>query len=321
MIHEIIASLLLATSCGTPLIRTTPLKANLSKISGIYNFRNSVDTTYLEKYRQSGAVTEYIYFDTSNITDKTMYIDPIRIDNENYYLSYMQLGYSGLQSAVYIRMYYYDDEGTIDEFNVTYYESANIEYIASEMQDMYFYVRESILLDEMQSDLFKAVFTLDENEFTKNYSGYYQFNNYLASGNYNYNMYGNVTIGQRMYYNSNLLTNKVVTNTYNSQNGIYENYDIMLPFTNSGTPGQWYLNVKMTEEDYTNWQRVGNFGYIPQVTPGEYTFSDLFFDLADTPIYFVYSIFNWELFGANLFLAFIGLTSFALILVLFRKFL
>lgn len=80
------------------------------------------------------------------------------------------------------------------------------------------------------------------------------------------------------------------------------------------------VRIKMTQNEYNRWQSYGVFGYVPQVQPGEYEFDDLFFSLVDTPIYFVYSIFNWKLFGANLFIAFTGLVSFALVLILFRRF-
>lgn len=323
MIKEFLATVLFAFSSGTPLTKTTPYKANLYKVGGMYNLRNSPNTDLTSKYKAQGTTTSLIYFDTSVENGQTpLYLDPLRIQGTTYYLESMQLNYTGLQEATYITVNFYEQDSTRQSFQFNYFDTARIEYLQDFLRDMYFYVRESVLLDEVQTDLFNAIFTKEENLYTKNYTGYYSFNT-----NENYidcvlGMYGNITIGQNMYYTiEEDTTSSFKLGYYDASTSTFSTTTLSLPFSATGQSSQWYLTVKMSQSEYDNWGQCGTFGYVPQVTPDAYSFSDLFFNLADTPIYFIYSIFNWQLFGANLFIAFIGLVSFALILLLFRRFL
>lgn len=323
MIHELFASLLLATTMGTPLIRTTPLKANLTQIGGLYNFRNYIDTNYINKY--TTRTTAYITLDTSFEEGTGRFTNPIRYNEEDFYLNGIYLTINP-NDSMGIEFEYYDRDLEGSTLNLTWYLEDDLSELENESQDqvswIYFNIRDSILADETASDLFNAIFTHEENWYVKNYTGWYSFSSTAQGLSWVANMYGNVTMGQRMYYSAEISGNFINAMMYDPANDIYK-YDTMaLPFSTSQRSTQWYLNgVKMTNGSRLHWESVGTFSYVPTTQPGEYSFSDLFFDLADTPIYFIYSIFNWELFGANLFIAFIGLTSFALILVLFRKFL
>lgn len=322
MIKEILATILFSFSTSTNSFKAQPRKANLEKIGGVYNIRNQIESTYLSNYE--GVTTGDIYFDTSHDTEEIKFLDPVRINNQNYYLSSINLSYTALQSRIICTINVYDSTGTIDDpIQFTFSENTSIEILPSYLQNMYFYVRQSMLMNEDQSNLFNALFTTQENLYTKNYTGYYSFNNQVQTIDENIAMYGNITIGQNMFYTVTGIANSsnLVVSYYNPTDQIYNVKNLALPFSNNAESTQWYMQVKMTEEDYVNWENYGVFGYVPQIRPDTYSFEDLFFSLADTPIYFLYSIFNWQLFGANLFIALIGLISFALVLLLFRRFL
>lgn len=325
MIKEFLATVLFAFSSGTPLTKTTPYKANLTQIVGMYNFRNEINYDLLENYNET--TNTYIVLDTSIDNEETAkYTNPIRYNENDYWLIGIYLNvHPGV--AVGIEFEWYDNEEEATTLNLTWYWNNDLNELENQDQEnyprsIYFNIRQSILADEVTTNIFNALFTHEDNWYIKNYTGWYSFSSTTQGISWTANMYGSITMGQTMYYSATINGNFIKAQMYDPNNDVYK-YDAMaLPFSTSQRGTQWYLaGAKMTNEDKTKWESVGTFAYIPKTQPGEYSLRDLFFSLADTPIYFIYSIFNWQLFGANLFIAFIGLVSFALILLLFRRFL
>lgn len=321
MIKEILATLLITFSGASNTFKAPPKKEMLTKVGGTYNLRNAPNYDYLENY--SFPTSEIIYF--GQITDENKPYAPVRYNNKTYELTEINIDFDGTQNTknLFVTVKAWPNNLTI-EYDITYGDT--IEAISQVDGSMYFYMIDSLLLNEKQNNLFKAVFTAEENYYTKNYSGYYSFNNTVTTLPYDVNMYGSIMLGNEMVYSvtskNDYTPNYFETIYFDTESNYYYTNNFNVPITASGVSNQWYINgAKMTETEYTNWQRYGTFGYVPQTPPDAYSFNDLFFSLADTPIYFIYSIFNWQLFGANLFIAFIGLISFALVLLLFRRFL
>lgn len=328
MIQNLFATLLFAGSvANTPILM--PRKAMYNKVTGTYNLVNSINNAYLTNYTEYKET--YIWFDNTTFDSELQapkYSVPLRYDNKTYYLNNIYLEWYPNNEYMSIEIVMYDAYLVNETIEVLYYDSMNLEDIEDyTFAQIYFNVMDAILLSELQTNLFNSVFTREENLYTVNYTGYYAFNNSLTQFNQtSSNMLGTITIGQNMYNQittvHNMPTSRdfIMARYYNAQTDGYDTKFLYAPFNNYGTSNQWYLSVKMTQNEYNRWQSYGVFGYVPQVQPGEYEFDDLFFSLVDTPIYFVYSIFNWKLFGANLFIAFTGLVSFALVLILFRRF-
>ena len=63
----------------------------------------------------------------------------------------------------------------------------------------------------------------------------------------------------------------------------------------------------------------GTFSYVQPQLPSDFSFRDFFFGIADTPLYYAWSLLNWDLFGLNLFVDFCGLCTLALIVFVIKK--
>lgn len=327
MIKEIFASVLLTCNFGTPILKTPYKATNNNKIYGTYNVVNYASEELYNNESRTYVGAGYVFDDTFSNEDleAPKYLNPVWYNSKEYFLEYMHLEwYKNQFFSIEIGLYDLYLNATTIEYE--YYMGDYSSDLDVKDASMYFQIRQSYLMTQDQALLFNSIFTTQDNYFVTTYTGYYSFNNSLTVFNSTANMQGLITIGQRMYTGARTVTGTssnsgLRVEYYDSQNNNYTSTVLKLPFSATGNSNQWYLTgVKMTQEEYATWTTYGTFAYIPRTTPDAYDFNDLFFSMADTPIYFIYSIFNWQLMGANLFIAFVGLISFAIILVLFRRF-
>lgn len=331
MIKEIFASVLLACNFGTPILKT-PYKANNEgKVSNLYNLRDELDYSYFDDFTEVYPITLLIDKTYNETTENRRYTNPCWIDNKVMYFYQLDADYSISGHALNMTLYFYNDEDT--DYTISYedyfwYDESDataLQDLPQYLQELVIDIREPMYLSGIYYAYWYSIFTHSDNEFVTSYTGYYTFSNTRTAIDYR-----TVMLGSIMMFSSNVYglygeqqtgnnTNRIKYLTYNSAYDKYGTGTRILPMT---TENQWYISAsKMPKSSYLRWSSYGTFGYVPQTTPDSYSFKDLFFSFADTPIYFIYSLFNWQLFGANLFIAFIGLTSFALLLVLFRRFL
>ena len=212
---------------------------------------------------------------------------------------------------------------TIDE-NVV-----DLSDLIASLRDTIFCVNKSFFINDDESRIFNFLWSREDNSYVTTYTGFYNFNNSLSNfNNKKFIAFGTVSFNGNLYYD-------IYNNTYNFDNASlrfsffdYEHqtyssvvYTLPLSSYNDVNYNNIYLtNCKMSLNDYNNLSSIGAFAYSPDHSYDNATFHDLLFGVMDSPIYFLSRLMSFELFGVNMFVAFTGLLTLCVVLVLIRKF-
>lgn len=169
---------------------------------------------------------------------------------------------------------------------------ANLDY-----RDVIFSFPEPLILTGFEALLFETLFTTADNQFVVSYDGYYTMNSTSVSSNFV--IVGNLMYQQRLYLGFFKYGDNWRYLYYDSEN---DNYGYLLITPNSQGNGQYYFNnVKMPVSSRLALSNVGVFAFVRDTSYDNATFRDMLFSVMDSPLYFLSSLFNWELFGTNLF--------------------
>lgn len=305
------------------------LRSSYNTISGVYNFKdaysneNSLDGLFDEQ------TTFYYSFDTGNYQDMKnccfiSWNDTTRDDQRNFIYGINLTFYPsepGSAAEIVATFLYLIRDGTSGSRTVLVYDGYDVTDF--NYGDLIFYYFDSFFVSDNQAKMFNAVFTKEDNYYTRSYDGYYNFVNPGAHLPYYINVYGIVNFNNSIYY--------CMTQGYDQLNFFYMDYDInsyaqkvyTYPFSTTQvakTNNILFSGVKMRATTYTMLEQVGVFSYVKDTAYENATFSDLLFSVMDTPIYFISRLLSFELFGVNLFVAFTGLLTVCVVLVLIRKF-
>lgn len=77
-------------------------------------------------------------------------------------------------------------------------------------------------------------------------------------------------------------------------------------------------NVMIPKSTYQKMESIGIFAYVQPQTE-QYSFSEFFFSIMDAPLYYIQSMFSWELFGVEVYVAFISMLTIVVILTIVKK--
>ena len=285
---------------------------NNTTVFGVYNFRDTFDYSSLE----DGYIGNTYYFE-DEVGDRRCIIS-ITDGGSMYFLHSIQLSYSALLESCIVLVSYYDDENVLDTEQFTvFHDLANL----IDYQYMFFNVLQPVYFAEEDYALFDILFTHDDNFFITSYNGYFNmFNNSSLSGYHYYNVFGSIAFNNSLSYCYNFVlgsyTYQVDTLSLDSSTGTL----VINRFGQSDLQKNvLFNNVKMSRNAYLDLQNIGIFAYVHDTSYDDSTFNDLLFSIMDSPIYMLSRLLNFELFGTNLFIAFTGLLTLALIVVVIRK--
>lgn len=317
MFKTLLATLMLSTSFGTPLIKTTPRKAveqSGTQINGYYNLRDE-----MEWPNQYGSF--YIKQNTDNFDMYVFYIDTYYQVNEmkfNYSFQNAPNYVINIQTTIYD---WYEDEtttvtwtssGTNGEFNKL--ENYNIYF-----KEMILYFPSSFYYTESRDNAFFYFFTTQNNNYITSYNGYFNFAlNYTGT---NLDLKGNFIIDNSMYFEiwdkdtGDMYANY---NFYNEGNTITKHKRI---FGTNIAPKNRNIFMQIQKIPNSQKQQLEQFGVFAYVQPvqDETTFSGFFFSIMDAPIYYLSSLFSFELFGVNMFMALTSLLTLMILIIVIKK--
>lgn len=166
-------------------------------------------------------------------------------------------------------------------------------------------------------ELINTWFSHDSNYATHYYTGWYTFSNNLSSANI-YTLMGNITANNTMYNTMYYWTyNSGITFEYDSVTNRLPNYTLYGNNEWNGKRSIYFTNTLIPQDIYTYMLGTGAFDYIPDVNQS--TFNDLFFSIADTPIYFVTQMFNFDLLGFNFGVALLSIATLLLLVIILKK--
>lgn len=324
MFKTLVATCLLTFSCSSSGLKINErLKKEANDTSynviGAYNFVDEFDFDDIE-----GSVSDiYVFNDISN--NERLYNVPISYtENGTRYFKYLadiQFDVTATSHNVEIQFHVYD---IYSDDNIIY----NIPNGYTNTCDLYFYVNDLYVLHDNLKDTWNALFTHEDNEYVRTYTGWYTLNNNASSINGYFCLLGHVQFDNNIYFYLTNLSDGVLGGSYTSFWGSYysvetlsyQNHQYNLPLDYKYvSSNQFYLTgVKMTDVDYYRLVNSGVFGYVPNVETSD--FYDLMYSVMDSPLYMVSKLLNWELLGVNVFIALTGLLTLIVILTLIRKF-
>lgn len=301
--------------------------SNLSNqlVSGIYNFRDSFDFGIFD-IRDIGGNT--IIFDNDY-----NFLVPFTYDANNeptYYLKTFTY-YVGDEEEVttnyiYVSFQLYDIDTNELSLDVDIYSTDTLASVQrlEEVRTLMFYVINGVNLNPQDYKVFNFLFTHDDNTFMRSYIGYYSFinNGILFNGNH-YNIFGTSTIGNSISFTFDFYSidgysiNSIERLTYDVLGQNYTISSFIIPKRPSNFV--YFDNVKMSISTYTALNgTLGSFSYMPS-TSQPTSFEDLLFGIADSNLYFIASLFNFEMFGMNLYIALSGLLTLVIVIFIIRK--
>lgn len=294
-------------------------------VSGIYNFRDSFDFSIFDMRDIGGS---YIVFDEDD-----NFLVPFSYDSDNrpaYYLESITyfIGNEIELTANNISVIFelYDSDSNHLTLDVDIYATDTLASVSrlENVRTLMFYVINGINLYPQEYKVFNFLFTHDDNTFMRSYSGYYSFiNGGVLANNNNYNIFGTATFGNSISFTFDFysINNSFITNierlTYDV---LGRNYSVSNLVINRRPANFVYFdNVKMSISTYTALNgTLGTFSYVPSSTP-DTSFEDLLFGIADSNLYYIVSLFNFEMFGMNLYIALSGLLTLVIVIVIIRK--
>lgn len=324
MLSTLFTALGLAVSCSTPLIESPQRAFTGNNVNFSYYikhaddnlpyfteplFNHDVEINFNELTGRDLSTTNNDFF-VCNINEYTDFYGTFEgVDD-------FTISYIGETSAIYIYVKYYDVSynlrilmgDTIQDITDTSSSSmasTYVEYLACAFPYM-------INISNEQKQLFDVVFGREGNDNFFFYTGWFSVNNSFnyRGADWRTHLISNITYNNDLYGRVDF---ECINNTLDI--GFYYG-------TNTGnyTPTQkhiYFNSVLISEIDYSRLENVGSFNFIP--SSQEYTLSDLFFDIGDTPVVFITGLFSFELFGINFAYAFMSLLTLICIVFIIKK--
>lgn len=336
MFKTLFATLMLSTSFGTPLIKTTPQKANRDYyiVYGAYTLNDTFNFDNFDEYY-------YIEFDSSYNIE--CYIAGTgRFGNDylcdcvvNY--MYLSWGSAGAEFTCNWSTNYgtgtggtYDFAYAVDEsdFDIDYLASYGLDgrtfpsdydfprWKSSQflIQNFVIYFDNSVVLSPSQYKMFSAFFNGVGNRYTSYYNGWYHYNMgaFYQTTKVYYMQYG-------LYIVDNILSRGVI---HEEDYGAYGNVTNGIDFYDNGSYpnrlGNMQINAMLPHFVRQTMENEGVFAYV-QPPVEDYSFAEFFFSIIDAPLYYLTSMFNVEIFGLNMFMAFTSMITLAIIVIVLKK--
>lgn len=309
MIKEIIGTIVctIFNIRSTPLTKTTPLRVNnYQNIEGLYCLKDELG--HMDVNNLSFEMEHYVYSYDENYFIKMNYLSiSQQLVNNQWYYSF--------------RNAYYDEtDALIEEYQVQV-TSQELEDASNKAHYYMIYVPTPYSIDAVNGNYerFMQFYTNTTNNYMISINSWYSFNDATGS---NYQIIGTFNANNTLYGLLDYLQNNKIT--FKNPNYLYpdrpagNNYELY----NNGFTTQnhnVYMNVQMMPKYiYTEMINHGVFQYIPYEQQ-VYSFQDFFFGIVDAPLMYLYNLFSFDLFGLNVFIAFCGVITISLIIIVVKK--
>lgn len=326
MLKEIIATVLLSSSLGTTLIPKKVYNANT--VHGTYVFRDDF-STYLNEYKLKYPDHDVHEIDFSNQYGDTAFKGLFTYNNI-YYIGVVetfriQIDYlendiymniviedNGTSNGVFLDYENINDANTLNKIIALNVNQDNVKYHT-------LYIDNYINFEYEEYDLFMCFYTQSGNQYNTYYNGWYHAINPITWNTY-YPIKCQIIVENVMYPNFEFEQGKWYAwyeSVDSNGNNEYQEVEIY----NNGwkiTDMNLYINGMLPNNIYTLMNNSGTFTYV-QPPIEDYTFQEFFFSIIDAPLYYIYSLFNWELFGISVFYAFCGLVTMAVVVIVVKK--
>lgn len=327
MFGNLIASLMLATSFGTPSLKNIAPKRAVNdtyeasiSVYGSYNFKQSPSWSYPQQY-----FTYRYEFEQSDMTGGGPYFHNVVPFTTNdgqsaqMFLRYIDLEYDDGYTAIEFGCY----DGQEDLYTYSTVYNGDLEDVS--LRSMIFNVNSPYYFNGVAGWFFQNFFTHAENSYVINYSGYYYLNGTTTALTTKFSVIGATMFNQQggsNFTNYGFQNSQFGILQYDITNNRYDYHLYEIPFNKSYVmDSNFNFNgVKMSVETKAYLESVGFFGYVRDTSYDHATFKDLLFGVLDSPIYMMSKLLSFELFGVNLFVALGGLVTLLLILLVARKF-
>lgn len=292
-------------------------EVSYGNLIGSYNFKEFFDFSNIDR-RVSDV---FVYF-----TDSYELIAPFSYGSFVGYLNYIsfEVDYfadTDFATSIFVYFEYFDPtNNAINNINLTIDNLDSVTDLGAYGYVM-FSVFNSIIVDVDTLLIFDSLFTHEDNTYITSYTGYYsRLSGGALLSNQQYVILGNLTIDNRLVYDLVFYSN----NNTNINSMSYAIWDVAnSKITQVGINGLnfnyiYMSNVKMSRSTFNTLNgSIGVFQYIAPVEPSN--FEDLLFGIADSQLYFLASLLNFDMLGINLYIALSGLITLGIVIFIIRK--
>lgn len=289
----------------TPYVAPQQLQQTISQSNqffGAYNFRDTIYSDLLvdNNLTPQDLEEEFSFLDSNiyvyNYTNG-LYVNYDKLEIEyNGADSYWSLTFS-LASTIYTTF-------NLNLHDVLTNQSNNVKNFTIYFPKYYYY-------DNETSNIFNFFFTKELNQYHEYYTGYYTFNSNPNGGFY---LLGNISANNNLF---NLLEYETNTIKFSYVPGDVIFYQLYGNSKWNSSRSIYMSGVVIPQSLKAYMDERGVFAYIPQTELSD--FQDLFFSIADTPIYYLTTWFDFSLLGFNVGLAITSLLTLLLIIFILRK--
>lgn len=341
MFKSLIATCLLTFSCSSQPQNKQPLKRGIETqqavvdnsvfVHGNYNFCESFESLNdVLDPNVNFQPFEVRFADVSNQKNLLSCPTNFDYDNHQWYIEYISFNFvrSNNEWVINGRVYLYNN--VLSTYNFYYSFTKDSDLSSVTRRDFIFTYCDSLYLYDSQKTAFNYIFTHDDNSYVTTYNGYYNFNANLSSFNSRFYVGGTVTFDFAIGYDLTNFSHESYQNgdtfeilKFDNIDNVYytTSYTVPLTLNVDVTNSNLYLNgCKISNSHKLYLETIGIFAYVRDTTYDDADFHDLLFSVMDSPVYFLSRLMSFELFGINLFVAFTGLLTFCVILILIRKF-
>lgn len=316
MIKTLLATIIVTLSCsGTSSLKVaTPKRANvIQEISGFYCLKDTLGSMDLQSFYFGDTTSPFRYYVYSY--DENLFIP----------MNNMTISQQVVSNVWYLNIVnsnYDESNGTLNDQYIVTVNSHDLSAQGNKAKNFYIYVSTPYTVNSQTGNYgrFMEFFTNYCNVYMTSYTGWYSFNDVLGD---DYQLLGNFSANNTLYGYLDYVGNT---------NILFQNPERFYPDRPQGVSyylykdGSWqnqnknvYMQVTMFPKYvYDNMTNHGVFAFIPydiQVN----SFQDFFFSIMDSPVYYLYSLFNFNLFGMNLFFAFCGLITLCIVVIVIKK--
>lgn len=317
MIKTLIATAMLSMSTSVGAIQ--PKKANnLNTVQGGYcmradytrmdDFEGQRDTVYYvynyEDYNNENGDIYYFYYDSYND-----YSDYIAV-RQLYFIPTLNNGF------IRVRLHINLGEYTVD-YNIR--NDAFIDDLPDDMSNGILYFTKPYTLDYDTWYLFNTFYSTAPNDYVNYYNGYYTL---LSSGinvDTKWQVFGYCSVNNNLCYRVDFYQGECYGTgiDYSSQSGVFST-DVVERGAIVGDT-RILLNGVLINKYHTlpEMQRTGVFQFVQDSTT--YEFKDIMISIADVPIRILTGLLSFQLFGIELYVAFMGVLTLVLIGIIIRK--
>lgn len=303
-----------------------------NSVFGAYNWRDEFDWQDIYDSMPVNQIFTYEFDASTSNYYVPIWCNVFNQANSSYSYAYLQkieLSYrddNTYDDDAVFTLYFYDYDG--DTYNYTFTLWSGV---PSTQQELIINFRQSYTFNDIYHHVFDIFFTSDDNTWVTSYNGYYNFANTTTLFNAPFGVYGSIAFNNTITFG---MSNTFVTQSnsgYANHNVWFDSYDnttlsygvtrYYYPFDRNSVVSSNLLfnNVKMSKTSYNYLGLVGIFSYQRDSSYDDTDFHDLLFGVMDSSLFMLSRLLNFDLFGMNLFVAFSGLLTLAVVIVVIRK--